>query len=395
MVYLEGGPGFGCRPPQDFPMTQAILDKGYQMLYLDQRGTGLSSPISAATLALHGDVHRQADYLKLFRADSIVKDCEAVRKTLTEDFPSHLKKWSIFGQSYGGFVALSYLSFAPHGLREVFTAGGLPPIGQTPEQVYRATFRKCAERNKAYYKKYPEDVDAVHGLAFHIKSKGGLKLPSGGVLTVRGFLTLGRNFGMHGGLDSVHDLVFRMKTDLATFQFITRPTLSALERALSFDDNVIYAVLHESIYCENEASNWAADRVGRSLREFTWLSGAPQSAASVSEAPLFFSGEMIFPFLFDIFPELEKLAVVADELAKFLGWPELYDLFQLARNEVPLYAATFIDDMYVDFAIAQQTARTVKNCRQYITNGMYHNALRSKTDEVMKELFALRDDPID
>jgi len=43
---------------------------------------------------------------------------------------------------------------------------------------------------------------------------------------------------------------------------------------------------------------------------------------------------MIFPFLFDIFPELEKLAVVADEIAKFSGWPELYDPFQLARNEV-------------------------------------------------------------
>jgi hypothetical protein len=74
-------------------MTNLILDKGYQMLYLDHRGTGLSSPISAATLALQGDIHRQADYLKLFRADSIVKDCEAVRKTLTEDYPSELRKW--------------------------------------------------------------------------------------------------------------------------------------------------------------------------------------------------------------------------------------------------------------------------------------------------------------
>ena len=54
----------------------------------------------------------------------------------------------------------------------------------------------------------------------------------------------------------------------------------------------------------------------------------------MSEAPLYFSGEMIFPFLFDIFPELEKLAIVADEIAKYSGWPELYDLFQLARNEV-------------------------------------------------------------
>lgn len=131
--------------------------------------------------------------------------------------------------------------------------------------------QQVAERNKAYYKKYPEDVDTVHGLAFHIKSKGGLQLPSGGVLTVRGFLTLGRNFGMHGGLDSVHNLVFRMKRDIHQFQFITRPTLSALESALSFDDHVIYAVLHESIYCENVASKWAADRVGRSLREFACM----------------------------------------------------------------------------------------------------------------------------
>jgi hypothetical protein len=40
-------------------------------------------------------------------------------------------------------------------------------------------------------------------LAFFIKSRGGVTLPSGGVLTVRGFLTLGRSLGMHGGLDSM------------------------------------------------------------------------------------------------------------------------------------------------------------------------------------------------
>jgi hypothetical protein len=69
------------------------LDKGYQILYLDQRGTGLSSPVTAQTLALQGDIHRQADFLKLFRADNIVKDCEAIRKTLTDGYPEHLKKW--------------------------------------------------------------------------------------------------------------------------------------------------------------------------------------------------------------------------------------------------------------------------------------------------------------
>lgn len=90
-IFLQGGPGFGCPTPQDSPITKTILDRGYQILFLDQRGTGLSSPITAATLALQGDVRRQADYLKLFRADSIVKDCEAIRKTLTLDYPAELK----------------------------------------------------------------------------------------------------------------------------------------------------------------------------------------------------------------------------------------------------------------------------------------------------------------
>lgn len=150
-MYLQGGPGFACPPPQNMAITNTVLDRGYQMLYLDQRGTGLSSPISAGTLALQGDIHRQADYLKLFRADSIVRDCEAIRKTLTADYPTELKKWSIFGQSFGGFCALTYLSFYPQGLREAFTSGGLAPIGKTPDQVYKATFQKVIERNKAYY----------------------------------------------------------------------------------------------------------------------------------------------------------------------------------------------------------------------------------------------------
>jgi hypothetical protein len=139
----------------------------------------------------------------------------------------------------------------------------------------------------------------------------------------------------------------------------------------------------------------AAERVGKGLREFQWLSGSPASASSVREHPLFFSGEMIFPFHFDIFPELEKLAPVADILAKYSGWGDLYDEWQLLRNEIPLYAATFVDDMYVDFELAQETVKLVKNCKQYITNGMYHDAIRSKTKDVMKELFALREDSID
>ena len=75
------------------------------MLYFDHRGMGLSTPITAATVAHHvgPKAADQANFLKQFRADSAVKDLEAIRQCLTADFPVHLKKWSIMGQSYGGF----------------------------------------------------------------------------------------------------------------------------------------------------------------------------------------------------------------------------------------------------------------------------------------------------
>lgn len=393
-VYLQGGPGFGCRPPQDFPITNTVLDKGYQLLYLDQRGTGMSSPITAATLALQGDAQKQADYLKLFRADSIVKDCEAIRKTLTADYPERLKKWTILGQSFGGFCGITYLSQAHQGLREVFLTGGLAPVGTTVDSVYHATFAQVKKRNQAYYTKYPEDVDTVHDLAFYIKSKGGLALPGGGTLTVRRFLCTGLMFGAHGGIDNVHNLVFRMRSDLMQFGFITRPTLAAVEDAFGLDDNIIYAILHESIYCEGTASNWAAARAGLTFPEFRWLA-EPTSIGEIRKHPLYFSGEMIFPFMFDVYPELARIKDAANILAEFKDWPRLYDEWQLARNEVPVYAATYIEDLYVDFELAQQTAGKIRGCKQWITNVHYHDALRSRTDEVLHQLFELRDDSID
>lgn len=128
------------------------------MLFLDQRGTGLSTPITADTLALQGNAQKQADYLKMFRADSIVKDCEAIREALVYDYDAEHKKWSVFGQSFGGFCALTYLSHYPQGLREVFLSGGLPPIGKSAEEVYEATFATVIKRNKSCKQTFPSSL---------------------------------------------------------------------------------------------------------------------------------------------------------------------------------------------------------------------------------------------
>ncbi|KAL2161487.1 hypothetical protein VTH06DRAFT_8049 [Thermothelomyces fergusii] len=403
IVYLQGGPGFGNRDPQHMPLTHAALNRGYQVLYLDYRGTGLSTPIDADSVLAQGNPLQQAEYLKLFRANSIVRDLEAVRLCLTQDFDEERKAWSLFGQSYGGFVALTYLSKYPQGLREVFMTGGLAPIRRTADEVYRATYRKLMERNAAYYRKYPEDIVTVRRLAEYIQRKGEIPLPSGGKLTVQLLLTLGLAFGSHGGLDDIHSLVLRLNTDIEQFGSFTRASLAAFESHVPYDNYPIYAILHEAIYNTKQRgappSNWAADRIGRELQPFRWLADPAGFLKSASSGePLYFSGEMVYPFYFDgtTGPELARMAAAADILAKTEEWDEdLYDEDQLRRNQVPVYAVSYVDDMYVDFELARETASLVNGIKVHETNGWYHDAVRSKSEEVFSALFRLRDDTID
>ena len=116
------------------------------MLLLDQRGTGRSTPATRQTLAGLGSARAQADYLTRFRADSIVLDAELIRRELTGGAP-----WSVLGQSFGGFCAVTYLSFAPHGISEAFITGGLPGLAATADDVYRRTYPTVAARNAAHY----------------------------------------------------------------------------------------------------------------------------------------------------------------------------------------------------------------------------------------------------
>ena len=49
--------------------------------------------------------------------------------------------------------------------------------------------------------------------------------------------------------------------------------------------------------------------------------------------------------MFQDYTELSGLLEVADLLATTSHWPTLYDVDVLAKNEVPVYCAIFIEDM--------------------------------------------------
>ena len=383
-----------CKSPQSYSFTSLLVDKGYAVLFLDQRGTGLSSTVTAETLSKIGDANKQADYLTHFCADSIVKDAEAIRQTLTRDYPAEKKKWSIIGQSFGGFCSVHYLSAYPDSLREVYTCGGLPPLVNKPDEVYKRLFQKVAQRNEAYYRKYPEDNLHVKEIMRHLQSsKPGVPLPEGGILTPLRLRQLGWYFGFHGGLDEVHDMIFRLASDLRQFGFFTRPTLTTFSSLIPFDTMPLYAVIHESCYLQGPTANtsaWAADRILPQFPDFAF------TATSLdSPKPIYFTGEMVFREQFHHYAELTPLLPVADIFAQKSNWPELYNVERLRRNTVPVFSATYIDDMYVDFGLACETAGEIRGCRNFVTNAMYHDALGGKSDDCVKALMAMRDDVMD
>lgn len=397
MLFLQGGPGFGCGPPEESAKMGDILSQGYQTLDLDHRGVGLSTPVTAETLKLLGgdSVDGQVNYLRLMRQDNTVRDCEAVRKLLNKDLEGEAAKWSIMGQSYGGFVGLSYLSMHPEGLRECFFTGGMAPIGKTAEELYDVTFGRVAKRTEQFYQKFPQDVANVKRIAAHIESKGGrIPLPGGGFLTVPRFLSLGIVFGGHGGFNELHNVITALTTSLDQFGIFARPALAAVEAMSSFDNSIIYAILHEAIYCDGPIStSWSAQRAGEKRPDYFWLK---QGAVTANhDGPLYFSGEMVFPWQFEVFDELVSLREVANKIAAANDWGYIYDQDQLRKNEVPVYAVSYVDDMFVDFNFATNTANMTKNTKVFATNAIYHNGIRTRAAEVCKQLFKLRNDTID
>ncbi len=376
MVFFQGGPGSGSpRPMTNTGWIKRVL-KDYKLVLLDQRGTGLSTPITAQTMRGFATPQAQADYLKHFRTDNIVRDAEAIRKQLIGDTP-----WSILGQSYGGFCSMRYLSAAPAGLREVLITGGIPSLTRPVDDVYRATYKRVIDKNRLYYQRYPADVEKVQAIVRHLREHE-VKMPSGSHLTPHRFLQLGLQFGMSDGFEVIHYLIeeaFVDGVDGKNMQELNWNFLFHLEQLQSFDTNPIFSLMQEACYTQQAASNWSAERL---------LAESPHFDLDNRDAILF-TGEMIYPWMFDVYPQLQPLKKAADIIAKDATWPPLYDVEKLKQNRVPVAAAVYFDDMYVHREFSEETARIVPNMKLWITNQYEHNGLRADGEAVVDRLLQM------
>ncbi len=356
LLFLQGGPGLEATRPTSPPtgwMKRALKD--YRVLLLDQRGTGRSTPVGSV---IPGDTPEdQAAFLTHFRADSIVRDAERIRVELG------VERWSVLGQSFGGFTSMTYLSIAPDGLREAYITGGLSPIGRPVDDIYGATYERLLKANRRYFERYPHDQARVRDILGRLDNAD-VRLPSGDPLTGRRFRQLGLWLGDSAGFELLHHVI--------ELPFGSRAFLHDVEAGVRFSRNPIYATLHESSYADGVATRWSSHRL------------LPDEIGAEG----YFTAEHVFPWMWEDYAALQPQRAAAAILAEH-AWPALYDADQLRRNDVPVAATIYGNDLYVERAFAEQTAATIRGLRTWQTDEFQHNGIRADGERVLDRLIDL------
>ncbi|GLY29150.1 alpha/beta fold hydrolase [Kineosporia sp. NBRC 101731] len=359
LTFLQGGPGGANPRPVGLSGWLAEALPHYRVVMVDQRGTGRSTPIDGTVISAFPDGRAAGDHLLNFRADSIVRDLEHVRTTRYDG-----KKWATLAQSFGGWITLTYLSMAPEALSAGYVCGGIPGTPADPDEVYRRTFTRVAGKTADFYRRYPQDVETVSAIA-DILAAGDVKLPDGSPLSVRRFQTLGNDLGFGPGHQRLHWLI---SEGLLPGGRLSDAFLETVLLKTSNAGNPLFWTLQETIYGDgaNGPFRWSAQRERDRRPEF-----------GEDRRPLLFTSEMAFPWLFEEVALLRPFAPAMHALAEQQTWSPLYDPAVLAANEVPLAAAVYADDVFVDADLSRDTLSRLGNAQAWVTNEFEHDGIGS------------------
>jgi pimeloyl-ACP methyl ester carboxylesterase len=199
----------------------------------------------------------------------------------------------------------------------------------------------------------------------HRRIEGGeLVLPSGERLTSPRFRQLGLRLGMSDGAEWLHQIV-ELPIDSPAF-------LHDVMNGSAFSRNPLFAAIHESCYADDCVTGWsAAQRLPAEFEDVT-----------------IFTGEHIFPWMFEDYAALRPLREAAEILAHH-QWPRLYHPERLANNEVPAAAIVYANDMFVPRDLSEETASRVRNLRVWLTSEYEHDGIGVDGAKILDRLISL------
>lgn len=379
LVYLCGGPGARNHASEMPRLSRFFVDRGYWILYPDYRGTG----DSGGKMVDDDGMDWLRRHVYHLRQTDIVRDLESVRRFLL----GRETPWITFGQSYGGWITLTYLSLHPEGLsKEVpsFITSGIPPFHVSPREHFTHIYEILKRCNDDYYKQHPDDVNRVKNIVLQLigleidGNAPRLPLPDGsltGRLTAKRFLSLGRTvFGKHENWNKLTRLVEKLHSELSVIRGDPQRPLStdALDLWFELDgfrfwERPIFFLLYEAGFLNEgtKTSQWTCLELARSIfaKEYWWADAKLNECATRvgGSDRLYFSGEMMYPCWCEAYSHLETYRELADELHRY-GWQEpLYDERRLKNNKVPIRALVVKDDPYVSYQLSLEAAGQIPN----------------------------------
>lgn len=390
LLYLQGGPGSGAARPARLGGWLKEAAGRFRVLLLDQRGTGASTPATVASLAGMSP-EAQAAYLGHLRAPSIVADAEMVRLALGAN------AWATLGQSFGGFCTLSYLSWFPEGLARCHVTGGLAPLTGPADRVYRATYARMRERNREFFDRHPHAWVAWERVVAHLRAREAAgtpeRLPDGTALTVARAQMLGMLLGGNTRVDSLLYVLTEAFDEGARQARLSEGFRAAVAAQADRAQTPLYTLLHEAIYAQPGAAptDWSAARVLQEHPDFD--PGAWGGDAAAPEGTPLLTGEHVFAWQLEAGAPLHPLAEAAQLIAAREDWGALYDLGALAANRVPVAAAVYTHDVYVDRDLSLETAARVRGLRVWETDAFHHDGLADDGAAVLARLLEMTEAP--
>ena len=98
-------------------------------------------------------------------------------------------QFTLLAQSFGGWIAITYLSRLPSSLKAVLLTAAMPPFTKSPAEAYKALYKRVINRNEEYYRRYPDDGARIVKVVTHLHAKaangGPYPLPGGRFLTLQ------------------------------------------------------------------------------------------------------------------------------------------------------------------------------------------------------------------
>ena len=182
LLILAGGPGQAASTLAPFVSRLNEVRRARDVVLIDQRGTGRSSPMNCDALkprdddaletdpvprakACAGELRAQGVDAAQYTTTAWIADIEAMRDALG------YARWNLWGGSYGTRVAQEYLRRHPDRIRTVTLDAVVPPsmistldVWRTRQATFDAVLRACGE-SPTCRKRHPDPAAALATIA--------------------------------------------------------------------------------------------------------------------------------------------------------------------------------------------------------------------------------------